>query len=26
VTIDYSKPATDGFEAKDCATIKHGEL
>ncbi|CAB5297965.1 unnamed protein product [Rhizophagus irregularis] len=26
VTIDYSKPATDGFEAKDCATIKLGEF
>ncbi|RIA91953.1 transcription factor [Glomus cerebriforme] len=26
VTIDYSKPATDGFEAKDCATVRIGEF
>jgi hypothetical protein len=26
VTIDYHKPAVDGFEARDCATIKLGDL
>ncbi|CAG8450919.1 5228_t:CDS:10 [Acaulospora colombiana] len=26
VTIDYQKPASDGYEAKECATIKLGEF
>ncbi|CAI2177546.1 18398_t:CDS:10 [Funneliformis geosporum] len=25
VTIDYNKPATEGYEARECATIKLGE-
>ncbi|CAG8444479.1 574_t:CDS:10 [Acaulospora morrowiae] len=26
VTIDYQKPASEGYEAKECATIKLGEF